>query len=1177
MKKIPCYMQAIALTLACGIASCSDDGFKGRQQESNQALTISARIEQENQTRVNDSGFADGDQIGVFVVNYVDNQPQSLQLSGNHADNVRFTYSESDGKWTGSYQLYWKDNTTPVDAYGYYPFDSALPSVSDYAFSVQANQRDALKEGGMSGYEASDFLWAKAENVKPTQGSLTLSHKHRMAGVKVVLTEGVGFEPGEWAGLEKSILVENVYLDARINLATGVPQVVTTDGTTSIIPQESSGEYRAVLVPQTVEAGKNLFAITVDGKGMHFAKEEAMEFVSTKLHRFTLAVNKSLEVGDYQLELMDEAILPWENDPLSHNGETREYITVRVEEGEYIGDVIQAMGLNPGEILNLKITGTFSLHDHFGYIREKMPQLEAIHMKELRTKEQTSFRWESGWGEPPYGQPIYADDYIPMGAFENMAYLSYVVWPDHLVGIGDLAFAGASLRGTLVLPEGLKHIGSNAFEAYGHQVSCITGLYIPSTVEYIGYCAFSPPDGNNAISGELVLPHTLKYLGASAFTGCTFMTGTIIIPEGLSTLEKSFAPNMTGDVRIPQGITVVNGIGGSPSSIYIPEGVTEIGDEAFWNLSSLRGDMKLPSTLRKIGETAFSGTSISHINLPEGLEVISSTAFTGCAYLQDTITIPSTVVQIGSRAFEGCRMLNAVILPEKLEEIKENAFADCRSLDYIQCLGSTPPVLDGSAFNGVEKNNFTVVVPEGAVDAYRNAEGWKEFKRISVYRNFVCRPMAAKLLNKGHTRDVVLNADGNWTVTRCPDWARISATNGFKKTELTVTIDELARGAGNRSDSIVFTLNDQTDEEGNPITTYYKISQFDSEYGEDTQLTLQTATQGKGVNLVFTADGYDAEDIANGTFITDIKEGMTYFFGIEPYKTYQNYFNVYADVAMSYESGVCSNVNMWRETKFNTIYGAGANGRLAVNEDDVLMYVLDEVEGTAITGENVNQSLVICILHSDVYEGIACLYGTGAAVAFVPHSRYDYPNDYRGIIQHEAGGHGFGKLGDEYIYHREYIQNCGCICCGHVDVVEGNKAIGWFRNLSLSGKYSDIEWRHLIFDARYDDIVDIYEGGHMHARGIYRSELNSCMNNNVPYYSTISRQAIVERIKEYAGEKFDFEEFVANDSREMGDKFLLTRSSSGTTAGEALHGSTPVIKKGSPLEYIKKRKLNRRR
>lgn len=134
-------------------------------------------------------------------------------------------------------------------------------------------------------------------------------------------------------------------------------------------------------------------------------------------------------------------------------------------------------------------------------------------------------------------------------------------------------------------------------------------------------------------------------------------------------------------------------------------------------------------------------------------------------------------------------------------------------------------------------------------------------------------------------------------------------------------------------------------------------------------------------------------------------------------------------------------------------------------------------------------------------------------------------------------------------------------------------AMGWGRNVSLTGKYKDVEWRHLIFDERYGNLVDIFDGAHMHSDGIFRSEPNSCMNNNVPYFSTWSRQLIVERIKDAAGETFDFENFVSNDSREWGDKFL-TRSVLETPwqSAKAMHSEHhgPVIKKGSPMDYIKK-------
>lgn len=1159
---------SVLLLASCFVVGCQDEEVLNGGSGAHEPMNLQAEIHQQNVTRVNDNGFADGDHIGVFVTNYCNGEPTALALTGNHADNVRFTYDHESGKWTGATQLYWKDKVTPIDAYGYYPFDEELSSVTAYPFTVQRNQRDQVQGETMYGYEASDFLWAKAEGIVPTASAVTLRHKHIMAGIQVNLVEGTGFLDGEWSEAEKQVLVESTCLGSTISLQSGTATVDASSSVTTIIPQGSGDSYRAIVVPQTVAAGSTLFSITVDGKTHKFTRSSAMIYHPSKLHKFTIEVNYSLPTGDYQLNLLDEAVVAWENDAESHNGTAREYITVHVDEGEHIGDVISRMGINPKEIINLKLTGTFSEHDHFGYIRDNMPDLQAVNMKDLRTKNQQSFRWEGGWGEPPYDQPIYADDYIPMGAFQKMSYLSYVVWPEHLKGIGDAAFAGCNLRGSLIFPEGLKHIGGSVFEAYAHQMSALSGeVHIPSTVEYIGGDAFGGYDDlRNNLTGELILPAKMKYLAPGAFSSL-YLTGKIIIPEGLTEVCAAFPPNMTGDVRIPQGVKRISGIGGKPTSIYIPEGVEVIGYHSL-TYPTIIGDIKLPVSVQKIEEGAFNTCGMSHINIPEGVEIIEKYTFLNCKNLQDTITIPSSVTTIMNEAFAGCEKLTAVILPKDLMAIQGGAFANCRSLDYVRCLGTTPPELDPSAFDGVEKNNFTVVVPDGAVDAYRNAPGWCEFKRISSYRNFVCRPMFAHLLNKSNTRNVILNADGNWEITHCPDWAHPSVTSGYKKTEFTVTIDRLDRGTGNRNDSIVFALKDQVDEEGNPITCYYSIAQYDSEYDEDSQLQLQKATKGKGINVVFIGDGYDAEDIASGQCLADFQEGMEYFFGVEPYKTYQNYFNVYAQFPLSYESGVCSNVNIWRDTKFDTTYGK-RDGRLWVDFDAMMAYVLNDVEGGAVTGDNVNESLIITILNSDVHEGLASMWSSGAAIAAVPHSRFDYPNDYRGLIQHEACGHGFAKLGDEYMYHRDNIRICPCVCCRHADVLMADHMFGWSRNLSLTGKYKEIEWTHLIFDDRYQDIVDIYEGGYFHEKGVYRSEVNSCMNNNVPYFSTWSRQIAVERIKAIAGERFDFEEFVANDSREWGDKFL-TRSGGNGDATSAMHNPAPIIKKGSPLQLIRK-------
>jgi hypothetical protein len=107
-------------------------------------------------------------------------------------------------------------------------------------------------------------------------------------------------------------------------------------------------------------------------------------------------------------------------------------------------------------------------------------------------------------------------------------------------------------------------------------------------------------------------------------------------------------------------------------------------------------------------------------------------------------------------------------------------------------------------------------------------------------------------------------------------------------------------------------------------------------------------------------------------------------------------------------------------------------------------------------------------------------------------------------------------------------------------------------------------------DSRYSDIVDVWSGGFFHSNGIYRSEYNSCMNNNVPYYSTWCRELIVRRIKEYAGETFSYDEFVANDSREYGTDFTnpytRVQAEKIDVGSNVIHGQFPIIKKGAPLK-----------
>lgn len=269
---------------------------------------------------------------------------------------------------------------------------------------------------------------------------------------------------------------------------------------------------------------------------------------------------------------------------------------------------------------------------------------------------------------------------------------------------------------------------------------------------------------------------------------------------------------------------------------------------------------------------------------------------------------------------------------------------------------------------------------------------------------------------------------------------------------------------------------------------------------------------------------------------------------------------------LSTESGV-GTVNTIKYNRFNTTFTGGVG--LKADYDEIFAYSLN---APTVTKENLDQTLIIIVPNSTDYGGICQMWFSGAAIAFCPLSTYGYPLDSRGVIQHEAGGHGFGKLGDEYIYHNAFIDACNCTCCGHVDAVSGAKSLGWYDNLELTGKMHSVGWSHLIFDDRYSDIVDIYEGGYMHNRGVFRSESNSCMNNDIPYYSTISRESIVKRIKRYAGEEYSFEDFVKNDKRDAGTVSSRAGVSENDHRNSGTYQHAPVFHKESPLKMAKVRR-----
>lgn len=1167
MKK---YLFSAGIAAVGLLSACSEDAFDdpGRISGDLNVINLAGQITQEAVTRANDDGFADGDVIGVYIVDYEGTQPGKLLSQGNRGDNVRHTFDEAAYRWSSAYDLYWKDKHTRIDVYGYYPFGSP-DDVNNYKFTVRTNQAKTYDDGTMGDYEASDFLWGKVGGVEPTTNVIRLPLAHRMANARVTLVEGSGFAAGEWAGLEKQVLVSNTVQNAIIDLATGE---ITPDGevgANSIIPTNRGDEWRAIVVPQTIPAGTTMFSISLGGIPYKFSKNEEFVYVSGKMNNFGIKVDKKEMTGDYALTLISESITPWENDLVSHDATSKEYVIVNSTAGG-LKEAIIAAKKDFRKLQNMKITGEINASD-FYFMRDSMDVLQALNLKEVVIKGE---KHENDWGDTA-GK----DNRIPTMALNNKNSLLRLVLPDKIDIIGQAAFDGCvNLSGSLNIPEGVTRIEASAF---CYCFSLTGALSLPSTLEYIGGGGAALGLGafrDCGFVGELKIPNNVTYIGIQAFQGCNGLYGELRLPEKLNYLgTRAFGDckNLTGSLSIPQSLTVIGEgafIGCNFNGVLsLHDGVTSIGRGAFAG-NPLKGELDLPKKLTIISNNAFEGCDFSGVlKLPKTVSVIGDKAFAYNWRLMGVLEIPEGVQSIGAGAFAHCRSIEGLVLPESLENIRYEAsyyedggaFQGCYGIGSIVSKSEIPPYVQPGAFDGVAKDNFTLEVPESAVSQYTVSPGWCDFKRISAHHELVCRPSVACALSTEHKQTLVIDAEGDWELESIPDWCELSQNSGSKKSEITLTIKS-GSPTEQREGDVVFRLKDKD------YTHSCHVTQYGYEYREDEFLTLQRATKGSngGINIVILGDGYDAKQISDGSYLADMQEEIEYFFGIEPYATYRDYFNVYTAFPLSTETGV-GTINTIRYNKFNTTYTGGVG--LRCDYDQVFEYVMD---APTVNAGNIDQTLIIIVPNSTDYGGICQMWESGAAIAFCPKSTYGYPTDSRGVMQHEAGGHGFAKLGDEYIYHNAFIDFCDCSCCGHDDAVKWAKSLGWYDNLELTGKMHEVGWSHLIFDPRYSDIVDIYEGGYMHSRGVFRSEQNSCMNNNIPYFSTISRESIVKRIKRYAGEEFDFEEFARLDKRTAD---VVSRSQDWSAGSVKSHSLPPVIHKGSPLSSLKKhsKKLNK--
>ena len=194
-----------------------------------------------NMSKATETEFESGDRFGIYAVEYKEDAPLPLQLSGNWANNSMALYNGTN--WSISPVIWW-NNASKLDVIAYYPYNSNPNSVDNYLFTIEEDQRE-------SGFTLSDLMWAKAKGAERSAGAVALNFRHKLSRLDIKLIRGDDFEGDIPADALVRVMgtVSSAIMDMESG---GIEKNPQGKEMTITAHQRGVGEYSAIIVPQKI-------------------------------------------------------------------------------------------------------------------------------------------------------------------------------------------------------------------------------------------------------------------------------------------------------------------------------------------------------------------------------------------------------------------------------------------------------------------------------------------------------------------------------------------------------------------------------------------------------------------------------------------------------------------------------------------------------------------------------------------------------------------------------------------------------------------------------------------------------------------------------------------------------------------------------------------------------------
>lgn len=331
------------------------------------------------------------------------------------------------------------------------------------------------------------------------------------------------------------------------------------------------------------------------------------------------------------------------------------------------------------------------------------------------------------------------------------------------------------------------------------------------------------------------------------------------------------------------------------------------------------------------------------------------------------------------------------------------------------------------------------------------------------------------------------------------------------------------------------------------LNGYYRSTDYTLDKTLAKTFQISAYGESNGADIIIVGDGFTDADLSSGYYDEVMQQAYDDFFAIEPFTTLKNRFNVYSVYAVSENQkltetpsdGINGAINIdGVNTCFSSMF---TDNSTSTSGDNSKVYEYAKVALGANANTRIRKALVLVMINANRYSGTCHYmipnsptddYGmNSSAIAYIPLgiaiNGKSATTMRRSVLHHEANGHGFGKLADEY-WTNSYPTSTG-----PWQELKEYHSQGLFRNVDAYVNAQNasqtswpettaqtVYWHNLYNTANHYETTEglgIYEGAYTYIYHFCRPTDYSIMRNNDGGFNAPSRWAIYYRIMKLSG------------------------------------------------------------